>query len=182
MSGRRVFLVVAPVAILVIAYLYFRRAAPPPPMPEAPAQTALSTGPRPPTAQIPSGVRDGAQAAPAAPAEGPSHLVDALNSPSTDIKADLRLLNDLFVTYRSSTHGEDPVGENAEITAVLMGRNALDFAFIPKDCPAVNSKGELCDRWGTPFFFHQLSGSEMEIRSAGPDKKLWTADDVVITP
>ena len=43
-------------------------------------------------------------------------------------------------------------------------------------------KGELCDRWGRPFFFHQLSGTKMEIRSAGPARQLWTDDDVVLTP
>jgi len=35
------------------------------------------------------------------------------------------------------------------------------------------------DPWGTPYFFHQLSGKEMEIHSAGPDKMMWTADDLV---
>jgi hypothetical protein len=43
----------------------------------------------------------------------------------------------------------------------------------------INGKGELVDYWGTPFFFHQLSGTEMEIHSAGPDKVMWTADDLV---
>jgi len=38
----------------------------------------------------------------------------------------------------------------------------------------------LVDAWGTPYFFHQLAAMEMEIRSAGPDKVMWTADDLVI--
>jgi len=74
------------------------------------------------------------------------------------------------------------VGENAEITAVLAGRNRLQLALIPPSHPAINRAGELCDRWGTPFFFHALSGTQMEIRSAGPDRRLWSADDVVLTP
>ena len=44
----------------------------------------------------------------------------------------------------------------------------------------INSQGELIDPWGTPYFFHQLSGTEMEIHSAGPDKVMWTQDDLVI--
>ena len=111
-----------------------------------------------------------------------SRLADELNSPLGDIHQDLRILNEIFTTYRSSTHQENPVGENVEITAALTGRNSLEFAFIPKDCPAINSRGELCDRWGTPYFFHQLSGTEMQIRSAGPDRKLWTSDDEVMEP
>jgi hypothetical protein len=115
-------------------------------------------------------------------ADAPSELADKLNSPATDIHADLRLLNEIFVTYRGSVHAQNPVGDNIDITAVLTGRNSLGFAFIPKDNPAINANGELCDRWGTPFFFHQMSGEEMEIRSAGPDRKLWTADDEVLSP
>jgi len=44
----------------------------------------------------------------------------------------------------------------------------------------INAKGELVDYWGTPFFFHQLSGTQMEIHSAGPDRQMWTGDDIVI--
>jgi len=122
-------------------------------------------------------------AAPGHPAhEEPSHLADGLNSPAGDIHADLRIINEIFRQYRSAIHGLNPVGENAEITAALTGRNSLGFAFIPRDIPAINSHGELCDRWGTPFYFHQLSGAQMEIRSAGPDRKLYTADDDVLTP
>jgi hypothetical protein len=111
-----------------------------------------------------------------------SRLADDLNSPAGDVHSDLRLVNEIFVAYRGATRMEDPVGENAEITAALKGRNKLGFAFIPPDSPAVNSKGELCDRWGVPYFFHQLSGQKMEIRSAGPDHRMWTADDEVLTP
>ena len=115
-------------------------------------------------------------------AEERSRLADGLNSPSGDIHSDLRLINELFIAYRIAVRTGNPVGENAEITATLKGRNRLGYAFIPADCPAVSAKGELCDRWGTPFFFHQLSGERMEIRSAGPDRRLWTADDEVLTP
>jgi len=92
------------------------------------------------------------------------------------------MINEVFIAFRAATHTANPVGENAEITAALTGRNRLGFAFIPAHDPAVNAKGELCDRWGTPFFFHQLSGERMEIRSAGPDGVLYTPDDQVLTP
>lgn len=116
------------------------------------------------------------------PAADRSTLADDLNSPRTDVHSDLRLVNEIFVAYRGAVRDEDPVGENVEITAALKGRNKLGFAFIPPDCPALNAKGELCDRWGHPYFFHQLSGVKMEIRSAGPDGVMWTADDEVLTP
>ena len=120
---------------------------------------------------------------PAAPAppEPRSTLADSLNAPDATIQADLRVVGGLVDAYRSNFH-ENPVGTNAEITAALMGRNRLDLALLPPDHPAVNPRGELCDRWGRPFFFHQLSGTRLELRSAGPDRQLWTGDDVVLTP
>ena len=79
-----------------------------------------------------------------------------------------------------ATFGENPVGTNPEITAALMGKNPRQVNFItPKSGLRVNANGEMVDGYGTPFFFHQLSGKEMEIRSAGEDRKLWTFDDQV---
>jgi hypothetical protein len=80
----------------------------------------------------------------------------------------------------ASMFGGNPVGTNPEITAALNGNNPRQANFIsPEDGMRVNGNGELVDPWGTPFFFHQLSGSLTEIRSAGPDRKMWTSDDLV---
>jgi hypothetical protein len=79
-----------------------------------------------------------------------------------------------------SAFGENPVGTNPEITSALHGENPKQIDFLKQDGNRVNAKGELVDGWGTPYFFHQLSAHEMEIRSAGPDKVLYTADDLVI--
>jgi len=79
-----------------------------------------------------------------------------------------------------SMFGENPTGTNPEITEALNGGNPKQARFINEESGLrINGRGELVDSWGTPFFFHQLSGTEMEIRSAGPDKKMWTADDLV---
>ena len=106
-----------------------------------------------------------------------------LNAPDSNIARDLDIVRQLFETWQSNFPREgNPIGENAEITAALMGRNRLDLALIPPGHRALNEQGELCDRWGTPFRFHQLSGSQMEVRSAGPDRKFATEDDAVLTP
>ena len=106
-----------------------------------------------------------------------------LNAPGSDIRDDLRLLAETIDTFRSNFPQEgNPTGSNAEISAALAGKNKVRFAFIPPNHPAINRAGELCDRWGTPFFFHAESSTRMEIRSAGPDRKLHSADDVVYTP
>jgi hypothetical protein len=76
--------------------------------------------------------------------------------------------------------GGNPVGNNPEITSQLTGNNPKHISFINAGAGMrVNENGELVDPWGTPYFFHQLSGTDMEIHSAGPDKKMWTDDDLV---
>ena len=87
----------------------------------------------------------------------------------------------LAVRQYASQFGGNPVGTNPEITAALNGGNPKQVQFLkPEDGLRINKHGELVDSWGTPYFFHQLSGTEMEIHSAGPDRILWTADDLVI--
>ena len=77
--------------------------------------------------------------------------------------------------------GSNPVGTNPEITATLNGRNPRQVVFLnPDDGLQTNARGELLDNWGTPYFFHQLSSTEMEIHSAGPDRTMWSPDDLVI--
>ncbi len=120
-------------------------------------------------------------AAPFDPSDFP--LAARLNAPDSTITRDLDILQQLFDAWRSNLPREgNPVGENADITAALTGDNRLGFALLPKTHPAINARGELCDRWGTPFRFHQLSGEKMEVRSAGPDRKFATEDDAVWTP
>ncbi len=75
---------------------------------------------------------------------------------------------------------QNPIGSNAEITKVLAGKNPKKVNFLAGEESHISAEGELLDRWGTPYFFHQISGTEMEIRSAGPDKRLWTEDDVIV--
>lgn len=86
----------------------------------------------------------------------------------------------VFRQYYLRFH-ENPVGDNAEITQALRGGNSKQANFLQEeDGMRTNARGELVDNWGTPFFFHSVSRSEMEIRSAGPDHKLWTNDDLVM--
>jgi hypothetical protein len=76
--------------------------------------------------------------------------------------------------------GGNPVGTNPEITRQLSGNNPKHINFLNADAGMrVNGEGELVDPWGTPYFFHQLSGHDMEIHSAGPDTVMWTSDDLV---
>ena len=106
-----------------------------------------------------------------------------LNAPSGTVVADLNVLQELFDTWRTNFPREgNPVGENADITAALLGTNRLELALVPRRHPALSANGELQDRWGTAYRFHQLSGDRMEITSAGPDRRFGTPDDATLTP
>lgn len=85
-----------------------------------------------------------------------------------------RMLRD----FRGLTGG-NPVGTNAEIMAAIMGDNPKGARLGPPEGQSLNGNGELIDRWGTPYFFHQLTSDVMEIHSAGPDRRMWNEDDIV---
>jgi hypothetical protein len=85
----------------------------------------------------------------------------------------------LMVRDYRTVAGENPVGTNAEIMASVTGGNPKGATLGPPEGMSLNENGELIDRWGTPYFFHQLSRDQMEIRSAGADRVMWTDDDAI---
>ncbi|MFD0892838.1 hypothetical protein KBB96_15560 [Luteolibacter ambystomatis] len=100
-----------------------------------------------------------------------------LNSPETLPQDDLSSLSLVLATYGKNSGG-NPTGENEEITAALLGNNPKRLAYLPANVPFVNASGQLIDRWGTPYFFHSMTAGRTDIRSAGPDRQMWTEDDI----
>jgi hypothetical protein len=100
--------------------------------------------------------------------------------PSVDAGVDAAIDN-VQVALRDfrATLGGNPVGTNAEITAALLGDNPRQLRLTLPQGSTIDRSGQLTDPWGTPYFFHQLSGTRMEVRSAGPDRRMWTGDDAV---
>ena len=93
-------------------------------------------------------------------------------------KAELTKVQTMLRDFRTRL-GENPVGSNAEIMRAVMGGNEVKARLGPPEGHEISEAGELLDRWGTPYFFHQISKKSMEVRSAGPDRKMWTSDDLV---
>jgi hypothetical protein len=104
-----------------------------------------------------------------------------LHASRTTARDDVRIVEGLVQNFLQSlkTAAAPPLGFNEEITRALTGRNPLELAFIPSTHPAINARGLLCDRWGTPYHFHPVAHDRIDVRSAGADKKLFTLDDVV---
>jgi hypothetical protein len=108
-----------------------------------------------------------------------------LHSRHTTAQQDVRIVETLLKNYQQSVQEKGPnppLAVNEEITRALTGRNSLELAFISSMHPAINARGLLCDRWGTPYHFHPVAQDRIDVRSAGPDETLFTADDVTSTP
>ena len=116
-----------------------------------------------------------------APHNPTSPLAQKINQPDQSPQRDLEIVYTLLNQTRLFVKdlATRPLGTNAEFTAVLTGNNSLRLAAIPANHPAINPSGELTDRWGTPLFFHPLSSENTTLRSAGPDRQLFTDDDYV---
>lgn len=108
-------------------------------------------------------------------------LARTLNAPDGSAEQDVQTLSSLVELFRRANQGAIPAGGlNEEITEQLLGKITHHFAVLPPDCPGLDGAGRLLDRWGNPYFLHPLSREVLEIRSAGPDGKFGTADDVVV--
>lgn len=116
---------------------------------------------------------------PAVVAPAMAELARQLHAPGSTATDDLEILQTLVTFYRRTNEGDGPGGGlNHEIVAELRGKNDREIAVLPADLPSFNGVGELLDRWGTPYYFHPVSRAVLEVRSAGPDRNLWTKDDV----
>lgn len=108
-------------------------------------------------------------------------LADDLAGKEQSPMRDLEIVNEFIILYSKAFPGGNPIGMNEDITAVLTGHNYTKGILFPPNSPMI-VRGQLVDRWGTPYWFHPNSATQMEIRSAGPDKDLFNADDIVINP
>lgn len=107
------------------------------------------------------------------------HLV-GYGTATSDPQRDLGMVKDAVDAFVRSIKipGALPTGSNRELVAALAGDNPHRIRFIDPASPFINADGELLDRWQVPLFFHFVEADDVGVRSAGPDRVLWTADDV----
>jgi hypothetical protein len=155
----------------------------PAPAPHAP----LAAPPGAPRSALPAPPASPAPARPALVPVAPdprhprSPLADPLHSPATTAADDLRAVGEILRLYRERFGAYPAFETNAQLVNALAGANPRRLALLPRDAPAVSpARGELLDRWGTPLHFHSVSREHLELRSAGPDRALYTADDLLL--
>ncbi|MBL9118081.1 MAG: hypothetical protein JNJ83_23940 [Verrucomicrobiaceae bacterium] len=108
-------------------------------------------------------------------------IADQMFDPEQPPTRDLEIVDHFVEVLRRAT-GANPIGDNADITYALTGGGEPNRPRVFPPAHKAVKGGQLVDRWGTPFWFHPNSGTQMEIRSAGPDKEMFTVDDVILNP
>jgi len=151
------------------------------PTPDRPAAGQPGVAPAVPGAGTPTAEpAPGSPAAPGPTAQARLPVQLPPLSPDVSRESVAEALDNLHFALRDhrAALGGNPVGTNAEITNALFGDNVKQIRQPMPDGSRINGNGELCDPWGTPYFFHQQNAQKMEVRSAGPDLQMWTSDDI----
>lgn len=120
------------------------------------------------------------------PAEptAPERLLEGYADPATPPIEDLRKLHRVLTGYFSviKNASRNPIGGNADLAAALQGENPNRTVFVHPGHPVFSPDGLLRDRWDTPLVIHPEGWRRIELRSAGPDKTPYTADDLILNP
>ncbi|WP_157211085.1 hypothetical protein [Verrucomicrobium spinosum] len=103
-----------------------------------------------------------------------------ISNPDQTSESRINNLISLLELYRRACGGT-PCGHNELIVSSILGSNEKNVQLLPSDSPAIQ-RGELVDEWGTPYWFHTLTDRYIEVRSAGPDRELFTSDDITTHP
>ena len=104
-----------------------------------------------------------------------------LNDPARTAADDVETVRQIIGQYTTALQRRSgpPIGDNTDLVRALTGANPLRLAVLPPGHPTIDGQGRWCDRWGTPYHIHPLAASVYSVRSAGPDRRLFTEDDLV---
>ena len=177
---------VAALAVAAAVSVYFYKQPAPPPIQSAAA--LQKEVPLPQNAIAPQSITQTGPAINAVPAQKPrrvaTSLAAKLNAPDSTAAEDVVVLHGMLRQYLRFLKDRQarPIGNDSDLARVLIGNNPMKLVILPPDHPALGADGRLRDRFGTPYFIHPRGHLAFEIRSAGPDRKLFTADDLVENP
>jgi hypothetical protein len=104
-------------------------------------------------------------------------LLDPAGSAAGDVEIIAGWLDVLLTAVPVASR--PPLADNADITRLLLSPSTTGRPWLPGSVNLVDAQGRFLDRHGTPYHFHQESSTRLTVRSAGPDKRLFTPDDAV---
>lgn len=111
-----------------------------------------------------------------------AEFLQGYGSAAVTPEKDLEQVKDVVDAFVRSVKipGALPTGSNRELVAALAGENPHRIRFLDPAAPYLNADGELVDRWQVPLFFHFVEADDVGVRSAGPDRVMWSGDDVLM--
>jgi hypothetical protein len=167
MSRTRTSIVLLLIAVAIVLGWRFTHKTPPSPSPDTAGTTMSQLDPK-----------------PASPPTAAETLLEGYGNSSTPPIEDLRKIHRVVTGYFSLVKdpGRNPIGGIADLSAALRGENPNREVFVREGNPIFTSDGLLKDRWGSPLIVHPEAWRQLELRSAGPDKRPYTEDDLVLTP
>ncbi len=117
---------------------------------------------------------------PPAPVLADTMLVDYASEASSgkdDLNLMVAFLDSVFLLIKQRDTAD--YATNEDLVLFLQGNNSHQSPFLNQKSHALNDEGQLVDRWESPLIFHPVSQKLLEIRSAGPDQKPYTEDDLL---
>jgi hypothetical protein len=111
-------------------------------------------------------------------------LLEGYGAPGTPPIEDLRKIHRVVVGYFSvvKDSSRNPIGGNADLAAALRGDNPNREVLVRPGHPVFGKDGMLVDRWGSPIVVHPEEYRRLGLRSAGPDRSPYNADDLLLSP
>ena len=112
----------------------------------------------------------------------PHPLAASLGTDTASLHKEPAVVLELLNAWRR-VEGRYPAAEdNTALVRQLTARQGNRPPLLSPQHPRINAEGAITDGWGTPYFFHHISANYMEVRSAGPDRVLYTDDDLIVPP
>jgi hypothetical protein len=111
-------------------------------------------------------------------------LLEGYGDPGTPPIEDLRKIHRVVTGYYSvvKDSSRNPIGGNADLAAALRGDNPNREVYVRPGHPVFGKDGLLVDRWGSPIVVHPEEFRRLGLRSAGPDRSPYNADDLLLSP
>lgn len=100
--------------------------------------------------------------------------------PIEDLRKVQRVVSGYFSVIKDASR--NAIGGNEDLAAALLGENPNREIFVRPGSRVLSQNGLLIDRWGTPLIVHPQAWRQLELRSAGPDKIPYNADDLILQP
>lgn len=105
---------------------------------------------------------------------------DSSTPPIEDLRKIHRVVTGYFSLVKDASR--HPIGGNPDLAAALRGENPNREVFVREGHPVFGLDGSIIDRWGSPVVVHPEAYRQLALRSSGPDRSPYTADDLVLGP